>query len=310
MPVLRPTRSLLLTGLADVWNALREEAGRPGERFGLILMIVSAASFAMMAAVAKKFLSDVPMQSVVFSRGVMMTSLFAVWAWLRGVPLLGRNPGLLVLRGLLGYGALSCYFWSVQHLPLGDAVLLQYSHPMFVALAAPFLLNETAGRWHWPLVLAALGGVALIVGATGELRSAALVGLSGSMLSGLAYLAVRKLSQTEHLLTILVWFPLMTIPVSALATVNAGSAALPRDALDVAGHLLVTASALVGQLSLTLGLARVRAARATAVTMTGPVFGVLYGWWLFGTVPVAASAAGTVVVIAAVVLLARLRQSR
>ena len=98
--------------------------------------------------------------------------------------------------------------------------------------------------------------------------------------------------------------------VSALATVNAGSAALPRDALEVAGHLLVTASALVGQLTLTLGLARVRAARATAVTMTGPVFGVLYGWWLFGTVPVAASAAGTVVVIAAVVLLARLRQSR
>ena len=53
-----------------------------------------------------------------------------------------------------------------------------------------------------------------------------------------------------------------------------------------------------------------RAARATAVTMSGPVFGALYGFLLFGTVPVAASAAGTVVVIVAVVLLARLRPPR
>lgn len=309
MAILRPTRSLLLTGLADVWNAVRDEARRPGERFGLILMVVSAASFAMMAAVAKRLLADVPMQSVVFSRGVMMTLLFVAWARWRRVPLLGHRPGLLVVRGLLGYGALSCYFWSVQHLPLGDAVLLQYSHPLFVALIAPFLLRESAGRWHWPLVIAAFSGVGMIVGATGQLRPAALVGIIGSMLSGLAYLSVRSLSRTEHLLTILVWFPMMTIPGSALATLQAGAAAVPRDMQHVAGHLLVTASALVGQLALTQGLARVRAARATAVTMTGPVFGVLYGWWFFATVPVAASVVGTLVVIVSVVLLARLRHS-
>jgi drug/metabolite transporter (DMT)-like permease len=51
----------------------------------------------------------------------------------------------------------------------------------------------------------------------------------------------------------------------------------------------------------------VRAARATAVTMTGPVFGALYGWVLFGTFPTATSAVGAVIVIAAIVLLARQR---
>jgi drug/metabolite transporter (DMT)-like permease len=299
------TKSLLLTGLADVRSAVSEQSRRPGDRFGLTLMIVSAACFALMAAVAKKLLPDTPMQAVVLSRGILMTATFVTLARKQGVPILGNNPRMLLLRGLLGYGALSCYFWSVQHLPLGDAVLLQYSHPIFVALIAPFFLREATGRWHWPLVLAALGGVALIVGTAGHLRGPAMIGLAGSMLSGIAYVAVRKLSKTEHTLTILVWFPLASIPLSLIATMYAGRAALPKSGVEIAGHLLGFASALVGQTTLTEGLARAGAARATAVTMTGPVFGLLFGWLLFGAVPAPASFAGTVVVIAAVILLAR-----
>ena len=56
-----------------------------------------------------------------------------------------------------------------------------------------------------------------------------------------------------------------------------------------------------------MGLARAGAARATAVTMTGPVFGLLFGWLMFGTQPAPVSVAGTIIVIAAVVLLARRR---
>ena len=307
MSLLGNTKSLLLTGLADVRSAVQEQARRPGDRFGLTLMVVSAACFALMAAIAKRMLPDTPMQAVVLSRGLLMTATFVTMARRQGVPILGNNPRMLLVRGLLGYGALSCYFWSVQHLPLGDAVLLQYSHPIFVAAIAPFFLREATGRWHWPLVFAALVGVALIVGTAGHLRGPALIGLTGSMLSGLAYMAVRKLSKTEHTLTILVWFPLATIPLSLIATLHAGRAALPKSGLEVAGHLLIFASALLGQYTLTMGLARAGAARATAVTMTGPVFGVLFGWLMFGTPPAPASVVGTIIVIAAVVLLARRR---
>lgn len=305
LKLLGNTRSLLLTGLADVRSAVQDESRRPGDRLGLALMVASAACFALMAAIVKKMLPHTPMQSVVLSRGILMTATFVTLARRQGVPILGNNPPMLLLRGLLGYGALSCYFWSVQHLPLGDAVLLQYSHPVFVAAIAPFFLREAIGRWHWPLVLAALCGVALIVGPAGHLRGPAMIGLLGSMLSGLAYMAVRKLSKTEHILTILVWFPLATIPLALVATLHEGAAAIPKSIHEIAGHLLVYASALLGQASLTEGLARAGAARATAVTMTGPVFGLLFGWLLFGTPPSAASMAGTIVVIGAVVLLAR-----
>lgn len=309
MAWLRPTRSLLITGLADVWSAVREGPRRPGDAFGLQLMVVSAAAFALMAAFAKLFLATAPMQAVVFSRGVMMSAVFVTAARLQGVPIVGANPRMLLVRGLLGYCALSCYFWSVQHLPLGDAVLLQYSHPVFVAAIAPFVLPEPTGRWHWPLVLLALAGVAMIVGPSGSMRAAALVGLAGAIFSGTAYLAVRKLSRTEHPLTILIWFPLATVPISLLATLRSGRAAIPHSAGEVAGHLLVFLSALVGQITLTHGLARAGAARATAVTMTGPVFGLVFGWLLFGTRPAPSSVFGTVLVILATVLLARRHRS-
>ena len=73
MRLLGNTKSLLLTGLADVRSSVSEQSRRPGDRFGLILMIVSAACFALMAAVAKKLLPHTPMQAVVLSRGVLMT---------------------------------------------------------------------------------------------------------------------------------------------------------------------------------------------------------------------------------------------
>jgi drug/metabolite transporter (DMT)-like permease len=299
------SRSLLLTGIADVWDTARQQAREGGERFGLLLMVISAASFAAMAAFAKKLLPETPIQAVVLSRGVMMTTIFVAAARWQGVPILGKRPGMLLIRGLIGYAALSCYFFSVQHLPLGDAVLLQYSHPVFVAAVAPLFLGErTAGR-QWLLIAAALFGVALVVRPAGEVRPEALVGVLGSMLSGLAYIAVRKLSRTEHPMTILLWFPLATIPFSLVATLHAGRAAVPRNGREVAGHLLVTAAALVGQIALTHGLARVGAAKATAVTLTGPIFGLALGFLLFGSMPTFASLAGTMVVLTALALLSR-----
>lgn len=273
---------------------------RSREVSGLVLMVVSAAAFALMAAVVKKLLPTAPTQAVIFSRGVAVCAVFMVMARLRGVPIVGKRPGMLLLRGLLGYGALSCYFYAVQHLPLGDAVLLQYSHPVFIAALAPIVLGETTRRGDWPLIVAALVGVALIVRPAGAVRIEALIGVVGSLLSGLAYMTIRRLAQTDNPLTILIWFPLATIPFSGIATIATGRSALPRDASEVAGHILVTLTALIGQFALTHGLTRAGAARATAVTLTGPVFGLAFGYLLFATVPSLASVIGTAIVLTAI----------
>ena len=302
---LRDSRSLLLTGLADVWSGARDGARTRPEATGLALMVFSAACFAAMAAFAKLLLPDTPTQAVVFSRGTLMALIFVWLARREGVPLLGDRPALLFLRGLLGYIALSCYFYSVQHLPLGDAVLLQYSHPVFVAVFAPLLIGERGSRTDLGLILAALVGVGLIVSPEGSVRPEAVIGVFGSMCSGLAYMTVRQLAKSEHALRILVWFPLATIPPAFVATLLAGRAAIPRNLSEVAGHLLVTTAGLLGQVALTAGLSRASAARATAITLTGPIFGLAFGYWMFGAVPGLSSIVGTAIVLGALALLGR-----
>ncbi len=277
------------------------------ERSGLWLMVASAAAFAAMAAFVKFFLPHAPQQAVVLSRGVVMSVVFVAWALRRRVSIRGTRPARLFLRGVLGYLALSCYFFSVQRLPLGDAVLIQYSHPAFVAMLAPFFLGERTARGHWLAIAGALGGVALIVGPSGDLRGAALIGLLGSLGSGLAYLTVRDLVRTEHPLTILIWFPLATIPGALVGTILAGRAAIPQSGREWLGHAAVVGAGLVGQVTLTAGLARARAAPATAAALSGPVFGMLFGWILFGTIPSALSLGGAALVVGSLSLLGRKR---
>lgn len=299
-----------LPALAPSSVATPARAQRSRERTGILLMVASAFAFALMAAIAKRWLAHTPTQAVVLSRGLVMSAVFLSLAARHRVSVLGRRRGMLLTRGVLGYVALSCYFWSVQHLPIGDAVLLQYSHPIFVAALAPWLLGERTGARHWWLVSIAFLGVALVVGPSGELRGVTFIALGGAMCSGLAYITIRRLAGQEHPLTIMVWFPLLTIPGGLTGAILAGEASLPRGVGDVLAHLAVAGTGILGQATLTSGLARVDAARGTAATMTGPAFGALLGLLFFGTVPSPTSLVGMVIVGGSAAALARRRRGR
>jgi drug/metabolite transporter (DMT)-like permease len=302
--------SLFLTGMADVWSAARTGVAKRGDLGGLLYMVASAFSFALMAACVKLFLPTVPTGRTVFWRGTVMALAFFLIARLRGVSVRGTRHGKLVLRGLLGAGAVSCYFWSVQHLSIGDAVLIQYSHPVFVAVMAPLFLGEKTGRGHWLWVSAAFAGMWVVVrygvggAAGGGGASDAIVGLCGSLLSGFAYMTVRDLSRTENAWTILVWFSATMAPVAAVHAFVDGVTLVPVDVREALGHLAMTAAGLVGQFALTQGLSRAGAARATAVSMSGPVFGLLLDLAFFGVAPSVGSFTGTAIVVAALTLLA------
>ncbi len=267
-------------------------------------MAASAFCFALMAALVKLLLPEAPPQVIVFWRGAGMCALLGAEAWRRGVRLTGTNRRALLLRGVVGYLALSCYFASVQHLQLGNAVLLQYSNPLFVALLAPLFMGEFASRAHWALVTIAFMGLALVVGAEGSLDSGVALGLSGSLLSGIAYMSVRHLARSDHPITIMFWFPAISMVGSTAMCVADGTSLLPATGTETIGYASVMLTGLAGQIVLTLGLARAQAARATAVTMTGPLFGLLFAWVFFAQTPSLLSAVGAAVVITALSMLA------
>lgn len=236
-----------------------------------------------MAAFARLAGGRLPAQEVVFFRALIAAVITFGLLRRRGAPLLGVRPALLAVRGVTGFLGLSCYFWSVLHLPFNEAVLLSQVNPIFTALLAWLFLHEPPGRRFLPASLLVFAGVVFVSPpdpADVADNLWALVALAGALFSASAYTEVRALSRTEHPLTIVLWFQFISAVLAVPGTVLSGPV-WPRGldwvwllGVGVAGHL--------GQVHLTLGLKESPAARGTLANPLVVLFGGLLAWLVFG----------------------------
>ena len=201
-PELRPQTGLELLPLSE-----------SGARF----MLVSAAAFAGMTAAAKLVGGRLPVFEIVFVRALFSVVLTAALLRRARAPLLGTRRPLLALRGLFGFCGLSCSFYSVIHLPLAEATLLQFMHPVFTVGARGARCSASgsgaascsASRSRWWACCSWCGPAFLFGGAAAPLDPFAVaVALSGAFFAADAYVTVRHLARTgEHPLAIVFSFP-------------------------------------------------------------------------------------------------------
>jgi drug/metabolite transporter (DMT)-like permease len=284
---------------------------------GIICMALSAVAFSVMAALVKLAGSRIPNQELVALRSLASSVPILALFWWRGVPLRPARPGWLLLRGLLGYIAISCWFLSLNRLALPDAVMIQYTSPVFTALMAPVVLREPSRpRDRWAL-LAALAGVAMVVRpGLGMTLTGALIGLAGAISSAGAYMTVRALRHSDHPFMVMLAFPAVAAMGSLLIILGASAAGgaapgLARVAAwvwpDARGWWLVGGIALmtaVGQIFLTYGLTREAAGPATVATYLAVVVSLPLGIVLFDQWPDGWMLLGGALVVGAVALLA------
>jgi len=271
-------------------------------------MAAGAFSFSLMSALAKLAGRDVPVFELVLARSTVVALLSGASVWRGRTPWLGREPGLLLLRGILGLGALTCVYYAVVHLPLADATVLQFTNPMWTALAAALLLGETMASREVTLVVASLGGVVMVArptflfGHVSALDPVAVgVGLLGALLTGVAYVVVRRLREEAPML-IVFWFAAVStavsLPIVALHPVAPGPGTL-------AVLLGVGLFAHLGQVFTTWAFRLERAGRTSAVGYLQIVFAAGWGLLLFHEAPDAWTWAGAAVVVGSTLLLVR-----
>lgn len=267
-------------------------------------MITAAASFVVMAGAAK-MTPTIPVMEKIFFRSVISVAL-SLWA-LRGVGAAARpkKPMRMLLRGVLGFVALFSYFESITRMPLGAAVTVYNTAPLWAGLVGLIFLKESFTRRQAGSILVGLLGVALMGGmSAGVTWDGVAFGLSCAMLSASAYTTVRLMNREgEHPMMIVLCFPLVSVPLAAvLAFAPGGGGFVMPLGWDWFWLLVLGFATQGGQVCLTYALRSLTAARATQIGYVGVIFAMGLGAVMGDGLPGWPQLLGALVIFASLVV--------
>ena len=264
-------------------------------------MLLASVAFGSGSALVKWTAGQAGVATVIFGRSLVITLALLTWSQLRGASLYVGNRRRMLWRCTVGLSAMTCYFYAVQQIPLSNAVTLQYTAPLFVALFSGAMLRERVSPLVYGCIALSFVGTVLIV--SPSLRSVdidALVALISGVLSAFAYLAVRGLRTSATPDGVVFWFALFC----TLATLPLAASELPRLALpEVLAITGVGICAGVGQTGMTRAYQAARAAYIGAFSYATVLVGGIYGWLLFHQTLVWGDALGAALIVGSGALL-------
>ena len=248
-------------------------------RIAVLWMIFGSVCFGTMNALVKwtAFHADVWM--IIMVRSAVIALAVAIFAASRGLSLKVSDKRKMLLRCVVGLTAMILYFTALGRIPIGQAVTLQYTAPLFVALLSGRVIRERVEPMVALLVGSAFAGIVLIVSPDlSSIDSDALLALGSGFFAAMAYMYVRELRNTDSASSVVFWF-------AAFSVVGSTFQALP----DVAGLEWKTVAALIGigigagggQVGITMAYHRANAAWVSAFSYLTVIVATFYGFTLF-----------------------------
>ena len=266
-------------------NPVSDTSADTKQWIACLYCVLSSLAFSLMTVCVKQLNGRLPVSEIVLCRALISIGLTGVGLWMARVSHWGHRRGLLITRGLLGSAALLCFFEAIDRLPLASATVLQYTYPTFTAVAALLLLGEQLRRRIVIAVLLGWIGITLVVqpewlsGTDSSLPlMAVLAGVAGALFTALAYVSVRRLSVSEHPLVIILYFPMISVPMTLPWVIQQGVWPLGWEWIWLMGVGVFTQ---LGQIWVTQALRCLPAARATSINYVQVVFAATWGWIWF-----------------------------
>ncbi len=192
---------------------------------GIALYLLGLFLMAIMGAIVKSLGDSFSIGQILLFRNLFAFLPFAFLLWRSGGLriLTTKRPLDHGLRALFGLTSMGFFYYSITRIPLADATIIHYAAPIIVtALSVPLLL-ERVGVLRWSAVLVGLLGVYVLVDPSGRGVTAGIAaGLISALASAFVTIWVRKLSKTEPVLVIVVFYNLAGIVICALWTLLVG----------------------------------------------------------------------------------------
>lgn len=279
--------------------------GPDTRRLGILIGAAGMLVFALNDVLGKWLVATYPPAQVVLLRGAAALGLLAILMIRSRTPLFPvERPGLQALRAFASSFEVVAFYAAVVTLPLADVMTYWLAAPIYVAALSPWLLGERVGPWRWGAILLGFVGVLLALqpGKIGSLSPAVLLSLAGSVAFAAMILLARVLRSTPD--TALVFW--QTLGSTVVAGVLAPFAWVATPALDFALISFLGIVALCGHLAITRALKLADAAAITPLQYTLLLWGILFGWLVFGDVPgLPVLLGGGLIILAGVVLVFR-----
>jgi drug/metabolite transporter (DMT)-like permease len=244
---------------------------------GGMLMLGSSVFFVLAGLAAKVAAADMSNVMIVFFRNAVAAVILLPWVWrdLRG-RVSERRYGMHIIRTLASLAAMYCYFGAIARIPLADAVLFQFTSPIFVPLVALFMLRIPLESRAIVAAVVGFVGVTVVLEPQGTaLTTGALLGLGSGFFSALAVIAIWVLSGDESATRIVFFYSLFSSIFSGVPLMWAWET---PDVMILPVLIAVGLASTIAQLLFTSAVSAGNPNQVVVVSYTGVIWAGLAGY--------------------------------
>ena len=271
-------------------------------------MVSAYFSITLMNVFVKTASQTIPASETLFSRfliGLLFLLPFVIKD--RDFKVDTRQWKFLILRNAAGVSSMLINFYVVKFLPLSIAVLLMNTSALFIPILLLFFHQKTPLNVLLCSLIGFLGvSIILLTNHNGDVDPTyVLIGLSGAVLAGMAFIGLQELNKYNTPKNIVFYFHLIGTFMLPIFFIHQWK--IPN-LYELGLLLLVGGFGLIFQLLLTRAFRYAPANVITPFAFTGVIFSSVFDWLFWHNTPNLYFWFGAVVIVGAVSLLAKMKK--
>lgn len=276
----------------------------------VLVAILGIGILSVMDALLKHVGVHYPTFQLVFLR-FLFGSMAALAFWLGLRPPRPSREAIRtnLLRGCVGSLTATTFFYSLQTLPLAEAIAFSFLSPLFLALFGGLILGEIVGRNTMiGLAIGFLGMVVMVlskgIGTTGFHLFGAMAAIASALFYALSLTLLRQRARQDALITIVAFQNAVPALILALPAAFVWVAPRPADLLVFA---LIALLGVGGHYTMGMAYRREEANKLAVAEYSALLYAASLGFVFFGELPGWSTLAGTLLIVAGTALAMRRR---
>ncbi len=196
----------------------------------VLWMMGAVVSFSAMAVAGREMSFQLDTFEIMTYRSLIGVVIVIVIAFSTGKTREFRTNrlGLNILRNMFHFVGQNLWFFAVTMIPLAHLFAFEFSVPIWVTLAAPFLLSEKLSRLRVAAVFIGFAGILMV---TRPWVAGLSIGIIAAALCAICFagtaIATKKLTSNQSIICILFWMTVLQLIFGLICAGYDGDIALP-----------------------------------------------------------------------------------